>query len=94
MPATKRAVLIGELFVLNPLFFLRIFFFFFPHFPFFAPNIGMLSVPGIFPSVKFPMLGNISCFYWEKEEGNLGKNVLDKKLNTGMFKRSRIFFLS
>ena len=54
----------------------------------------MLSVPGIFPSVKFPMLGNISCFYWEKEEGNLGKNVLDKKLNTGMFKRSRIFFLS
>ena len=89
------AVLIEGIFVLNFLFFCfrAICFFSWLSF-FFCPNIGMLSVPGIFPSVKFPMLGNITCFYWEKEEGNLGKNVLDKKLNTGMFKRSRIFFLS
>ena len=85
MPATKRAVLIGELFVLNPLFFLRIFFFFFPHFPFFAPNIGILliSVPDIFPCVKFPTVGNISCFscfscFIEKKKEETLERLFDK----------------
>ena len=34
----------------------------FADFPDLFPNRGILRVPGFLPSVKFPDLGNISCF--------------------------------
>ena len=66
-------------------FFSAHFFFFFPHFPFFAPNIGILliSVPDIFPCVKFPTVGNISCFscfscFIEKKKEETLERLFDK----------------
>ena len=44
------------------------FFFNFQIFHFFFPNIEMLSVPNILPSVKFPTFGNISFFPGEKRK--------------------------
>ena len=74
-----RALLIQGLFIPNFLPFFSRIFYYFQIFVFFSPNIGMLSVPDILPSVNFSKFGYISCFfliflfYWKP---NLEKKVV------------------